>query len=509
MLKIESYKKGIIVSTGLNIIVKAILLLNTVIIAWYFGTSVETDLYFYIFSTVFLIAGLVNGMDLAVILPEGMHLQEETGKAEAVAFYNFFGLSYFLVGILLFLVLFFFSVPIYSSISSFKSSVLSDHINLLLLSSALPLLVILSNYYTAVLTTLKYFTAPLIASGIAQSFVLLSLLIFHTQFGIISVLIGMVAGYLVNIGLLLFFMYHKLQWRFHFSAKYIIKRVRKNLAAVQLGNMSTFAFNYGIIVVLSGLPTGVYSAYNYSMQILNIPNNFIVAQAAAVAGIKFNELAAQELKEQMNSIFSKSTGILLFLIVPFCCLSYLYADTIVKFLFLRGGFTRDSAEKVTHFIKYMIFLSPCFTVNTFSTRIMTAAKKVSQAFFFQLGFNVSALFLIIFITGRFGEDGFIISMLMAYYFYVSIITVFLFRWLMPFINYLGILKSMGMVFLFNLPLLWITYQVFGEYRSLQGFLLISVGYYAVALIVNHFININKAIDLYFSNFLKTMILKIS
>ncbi|MEP7163336.1 MAG: lipid II flippase MurJ [Ferruginibacter sp.] len=501
MLKTESYKKGIVLSTGLNIIVKAILLLNTVVIAWYFGTSIDTDLYFYIFSTITLIAGLVNGMDLAVVLPEGMHLREEKGEEAAIRFYNLFGFCYLLLGILIFIVLFFFAVPIYSMISSYKTPVLSDHKNLLLLSSVLPLLIILSNYFTSVLTTLKYFTAPLIANGIAQLFALGSLLIFHDKFGIVSVLIGMVAGYFLNIALLLFFMYFKLQWSPGFSAKDITQRVKKNLASVQLGNLATFAFNYGIILVLSSLPIGIYSAYNYSMQILNVPINFIVAQAAAVAGIKFNELSAKNLPAEMNRIFLQSIDILLFLIVPFCCLAYLYADVIVNFLYLRGGFTKDAAEKVVYFMRYLIFLSPCLTINTLNTRVLTAGKKVSQTFFFQLGFNISALMLIILVTRTFGEQGFIISMLAAYYFYVMVVCIFSFRWLMPFIKYPVVIKNMLLIFLYNLPFLWIFYEIFDRDQPVHIFLAISVLYYAAILIINHFIKINKAADSYFSNIL--------
>ena len=508
MLKSESYQKGIVLSTGLNFFVKAILFFNTIVIAWYFGTSIDTDLYFYIFSTITLIAALVNGMDLAVILPEGMHLQEEKGKKEAMAFYNFFGFCYLLIGLLIFLVLFFFSVPIYSIVSSYKTGVLSSHTSLLLLSSALPLLIILTNYFTSVLTTLKYFTAPLIANGIAQLFALGSLIIFHGKWGVVSILFGMLVGYLLNICLLLFFMYFKLHWYVGFSAKHITKRIKKNLASVQLGNMATFAFNYGIIVVLSGLPVGVYSAYNYSMQILNIPNSFIVGQAAAVAGIKFNELAAKNLTQEFNRIFLQSVEILLFLIVPFCCLAYLYADVIVHFLYMRGGFTAASAEKVVYFMQYLIFLAPCFTINTLITRVMTAGKKVSQTFFFQLGFNLTALLLMIFFTQAYQEKGFIISMLAAYYFYVTVVCVFLFRWLMPFIHYTGVIKTMALILLFNLPFMWIFSVIFDRHQSLPVFLMISIGYYAVVLIVNHLVKINKLTDLYFSDFTNKFLSKI-
>lgn len=508
MLKTESYKRGIIFSTGLNILVKAVLFFNTIVIAWYFGTTIETDLYFYIYSTIILIAAFVNGMDQAVILPEGMHLQEDEGEEAAMSFYNFFGIGYLLLGLIIFLVLFFFSVSIYSNISSFKAATLSGHTGLLLLSSILPVLLIISNYYTAVLTTLKYFTAPLIANGIAQVCALGSLLIFHQRTGIASVLIGMAVGYLLNIILLLVFMKLKLHWHFNCSVKGVTNRVKRNLVSVQLGNLATFAFNYGIIVVLSALPAGIYSAYNYSSQVLNVPNNFIVAQAAAVAGIKFNELAAKKMREEMNRIFLQSVDVVIFLIVPFCCLSYLYADVIVKFLYMRGGFTVESAAKVVYFMKYLIFLSPCLTINTFIARVMTAEKKVSQTFFFQLGFNTGALLLIIFVTKAFREQGFVISMLAAYYIYITFVCVFLFRWLLHYINYMHVIKTMVLIFLLNLPVLFIFYKIFESHQTLTVFLLISVLYYAVVLGLNHFIKISKSTEYYFSGIINTLRLKI-
>jgi peptidoglycan biosynthesis protein MviN/MurJ (putative lipid II flippase) len=273
-----------------------------------------------------------------------------------------------------------------------------------------------------------------------------------------------------------------------------------------MGNAATFAFNYGIIVVLSALPTGIYSAYNYSMQVLNFPNNFIVSQAAAVAGIKFNELAARKQPAEMNRIFLQSLEVLLFLMIPFCFLAYLFADVIVNFLYLRGGFTKEAAVNVVYFFKYLIFLAPCFMINTFITRLMTAGKKVSQTFLFQLGFNMSALLLIIFVTRAYKETGFVIAMLCAYYFYITVVCVFLFKWLMPFIDYYKVIKNAALIFLYNLPFLWISYELFDRHQTVPMFLLISAGYYGVVLLLNHLIKISRSADLYFSNIIG-MVLK--
>ncbi|MBK7882973.1 MAG: hypothetical protein IPJ81_03525 [Chitinophagaceae bacterium] len=46
LLKAESYKKGLILSTGLNILAKGIGFINTLIIVYFFGSNSTTDIYF-------------------------------------------------------------------------------------------------------------------------------------------------------------------------------------------------------------------------------------------------------------------------------------------------------------------------------------------------------------------------------------------------------------------------------------------------------------------------------
>ena len=495
MLKTESYKKGIIKSTALNVIVKCISFINILVIAYYFGTSIDTDLYFYIFSFITLLAGLINGMDVAVIIPEGMQIKETKGMDSAMPFYNFFGYLYLFLGSLFFFILLFFSVPIYNAISSFKSTVLTQHYSLLLLSSGLPVLIILSNYLTTVLTTIKYFTAPLIVNGITQFFALIALLTLHKSIGINSVILGLTIGYILNIILLLFFMRVKLNWRFNFHSQKLSKRIKHNLVSVQLGNLASFAYNYGIIILLSSLVTGVYSAYNYSMQIINIPIIFIVAQTAAVSGIKFNELAAKDQYAQLNKIFHDSLGLLLFFIVPVCFLTWLYADIIVKILFLRNKFSKEAAQTTVLFIKYLIFLLPCLAINTFLTRLLIAIKKVNQSFYFQIGFNVSMLIIVFLSTSMFYLQGFIWSTLIAYYLYSTVACIFLMRWLMPYIKYIAFLKLFLRIVLINIPLCILAF-----FSIKYLFFIVPFFYVILLFFINRITNVIPNLNL---NILKT------
>jgi putative peptidoglycan lipid II flippase len=498
LIKTNSYKKGFVASISLNVVAKGILFLNTVVIAYFFGTSLDTDLYFFVFSLVSLIAAFINGTDLAVIIPEGMHLQEKEGKDAAIQFYNFFGFIYLCIGLALFILLLLFALPVYNAISTFENNILAGNRLLLVLSSVLPLFMILSNYLSTVLTTLKYFTAPLVVSMIVQMLVLISLVLFHGSLGITAAIIGMIAGYALNLVMLLFLMHFKLNWRFHLSWPALGTRIKRNLLSVQLGNLATFAYSYGIILILSGMATGVYSAYSYSMQVVNVPINFIVTQAAAVVGIKFNELSTKNQHNHLNKTFQESTGILLFLVIPLCFLTSLYAEEIIKILFLRGGFTHDSVAKVSFFLRFLIYLTPCLLLMTLITRAITAVRKVGKSFYFQIGFNIISLGLLLAATHFFGEYGFVITIISSHYLYILIACFFLLKWLMPFIDYASTLKALGMLLLFNIPFTILCYTIFGIDQPLVVLVLIGLVYYLTILIVNYFVRANNSVNLYFT-----------
>ena len=139
---------------------------------------------------------------------------------------------------------------------------------------------------------------------------------------------------------------------------------------------------------------------------------------------------------------------------------------------------------------------------------MTAGKKVSHAFYFQLGFNLSMLILILFFTKFYKENGFVITMLSSYYFYICVVCIFLFKWLMPFIAYKNVIKSMVLIFLYNLPFLWIFYKIFGESQPVPMLVMIAMLYYAAVLGINYFMKISRPTDLYIVRTINLVRLKI-
>jgi putative peptidoglycan lipid II flippase len=101
MLRSESYKKGLFLSTGFNIIARGVGFVNTLILAYYFGANASTDIYFLVLSVAMIITGIINGVDYYILIPEAMKLRERESEDSSRKFLNFFICLYACIGLLI------------------------------------------------------------------------------------------------------------------------------------------------------------------------------------------------------------------------------------------------------------------------------------------------------------------------------------------------------------------------------------------------------------------------
>ena len=121
LLKIESFRKGIILSSGFNFVAKILQFFQGLVIAYYFGTQSSSDVYFYCLATVTLLSVFVNSLDSAVLVPEAIRIREHDGNDRSMQFLNVFLYLYAAAGIFTCLVLLVFPVKIFLLISNFES----------------------------------------------------------------------------------------------------------------------------------------------------------------------------------------------------------------------------------------------------------------------------------------------------------------------------------------------------------------------------------------------------
>ncbi|SFV27389.1 lipid II flippase MurJ [Thermoflavifilum thermophilum] len=423
--KAEGYKKGVAYSILFSSIAKIIAFLNIALIAYYFGTNGDSDVYYFVLTTIQLISYLISVMESTVIVPELIRLREQEGHFQSMRFVNHFIKIYLIIGSILTIIMLFNPVFVFSHFSGFKSELLLANKYLLYGSPILLLLIILSNLLSEVLSSYMYFTTPMIVNMINSIISILFLIILHRHLGIISALMGLIIGYIVNIVLLLAQLIYVIHWRFDFSKYKLSPLVKKNLFYAHIGNILGFAYNYVGLYLLSFLGTGVVSAMSYGRKLSDVPNHVISGQFSSVLGIKFNNEFARDDKNSLNETFVTGLKVLLFFVIPVSILGFILSDDIISILLRRGEFNFLSVKQSSMFFKYLILCLPFFSINTVMSRLFMAIQRLSFSTIILAVFSVSNIILAYFLIKFYKEYGYPFSYILSYlimifsYFYIT------------------------------------------------------------------------------------------
>jgi len=385
------------------------------LIAYFFGTQAKTDVYFYCIATITLMAGLVTSLDSSVLIPESMRLKEQVSKQDSMHFLNFFLYIYLSIGIIATIILYVDPVSILITISNFKRDLLVNNSLILVLSIPLFTLIIICSFLVDILTSYKFFTIPMIAQMINSIFAIIFILLLHKNFGVISVLVGVLFAYIIQFVILIFLMKKYLGWKFSFKFIRITKKVLKNIFFAQFGNITSTLTNYVPFYLLSGFSAGVITALNYGQKTADMPNQIITTQFSAVSGIKYNELVAKKDYEALNSIFSETAKFLLFILTPISFFIFLYNKEIITILYNRGKFDANSVKLSAEFLKYFGLLLPFLAINTLVARLFMAFQKIKEAFWYQMSLNVIAILFIIVMIKYLGIVGYPLALVVIYF----------------------------------------------------------------------------------------------
>jgi peptidoglycan biosynthesis protein MviN/MurJ (putative lipid II flippase) len=491
-LKSESYKKGIVLSTTFNIFAKLVSFINSIIVAYYFGTQGKTDIYFYAIATIGMFIAFVTALDHSVLIPESMRIREQESNEKSMQFLNFFIYIYLGIGCFAIIILYINPVKIFSFVSKFDITILQSNIDLLYLIIPLCVLMLLTNYIVNILVSYKYFTIPMIAAFINNLFSIFFVLIFHDQLDVKSILLGLMFGYFLNISLLFYILFKKIHWNFRFVKVSLGKKVIHNMFYAQAGNITSLFAAYAPLYFLSGFNVGLITAMNYGRSTSEIPANLITTQISSVSGIKFNELYVRKDFIGLNQKFIATTNFLLFILMPISGIFFLYSDEIITILFKRGAFDVKSVKMSAIFFKYLGLLLPCMAVNTMCARLFMATQKIRESFFYQIIFNIILFILYLILIYYYDIYGYMIAIISIYFLNIFIV-YFLCKFMFEMIHYqdiiwafLKLLFTNGMI----ICVLLLLNPCFGN----KSLLRIAIGgciYFGLILMLNYLFVLNK------------------
>lgn len=448
VLKTESFKKGIALSTALNVLSKGLTFFTTLLIAFYFGTSLETDIYFFVISIVTSISMFITGCTTSVVIPEVMHLGESGHKEDAMKITNGILFAYVIITVMAVFLFSFMPVQVFSRISKYSSSTILEHRFYFSFSSILLILITINTYLKEVLSVYRFFTFPMIISLVNSVFILGSIPLLKNCIGMKSVLTGLILGNFVNTIMLVWTLHKYAKWRFTLYTVKISGSLFKRMLYSQAGYGATAASALVPPYLLSGMSAGIIAALNFGKQISDIPGNFLTAQFSAVSGIKFNELMARSQFHELDMAFRKSLTFLISILFPICGITFVFNTEIVEFLFGRGAFSSASITDAAIFCKLFILSSPLIAVDYLSTRILIAAKKIRQSFWYQIGSNLFSIMVMFLLFPRFGGKAIPITVLILYSLNIIALLIML-HFFCPYIKYLKALAESLKILLVN------------------------------------------------------------
>lgn len=418
ILKTESYRKGILLSSVFNIGGKSIAFIQQWLIGYFFGTHSCTDIFFFTYNIILFISYFFLNLSTSVLIPESINIRNQENEEKSMAFLNSFILLYGIIGLLVFVIANIRTEHLFCFISSFPTDVVYENVNIIRWCLPLIFLNILLSLMTELLASYKYFTIPNLINVINYLFGVTFIILFHEKLGVSSIVIGLIFGYLINIVIIVWIMRRVLKWSFTVFSFKKVASVCSNGIYAQLGFVVYLLALYVPQYYFTMFPEGSLTAVNYADKITNIPSIFLVAQITNVMAIKFNNLVSQYKYKEVSLLAERlilvvTTGLFFIAISVSIC-----GNWIVELMFSRGKFSSEALMLTSQMLSLMILYLPFGFMYNMYMRIFNSFGQQRKFLWIQVGAQGGTLLLYYFLIPNYGLVGYPISRIISYMFAV-------------------------------------------------------------------------------------------
>ena len=373
-----SYKRGATLAIGATFIWKFFSFINSILIAFYFGTQTKSDIYFYIITISGVFSLLFTSLNRNVLIPQAIFLRKKQEGSEQ-PFINFWLALYSLILILILILGFIYPVNIFSVISKFSPLALNQDPLILQLAFLYTNIFILYYFILDVMYLYHIFSVNFLAplNAIAPMFIMI---LFHNTVGIKTMLIGFTFSYFIQVIIYLFIMKSKLNWSFTTFKIEFPKRLKNNIVTNQI-LVFTKSLTYMIpVYLMSNFSAGIVSALSYAKQLTDTPTEILTFKLIDIYQIQLNENAASKDIKALNTNYLKLNYLLLFIMIPFALFICYFAQDIISLFFKRGKFNLDSVSNVVGFLRPMMIALITGILAPFAPTLIASTRKIKESF---------------------------------------------------------------------------------------------------------------------------------
>lgn len=348
--------------------------INSLLVAAYFGVTLETDICFYLLFLGGIFVSLLLGLHTTVLIPEAIFLEEQPSTdRQGRQILNCFFFIYAVIVLVSLLAAWIIPTRLIAVFSRFSAEQLSQHVLLIRLSFLLFGLQLFATYFISVLEMYHRFSSALL-SPLNAIIPLVFLLTLGNHIGIISMIYGFICSHSIQLILLLLTLKKELQWDFSFSWEVITPRLKHNLLSVGTQSVINLFSSWLPLYLLSGMGVGLVTALNYARQLAETPTEILTQRIVNLSKIQLTEYISHQDWQQTNKNYLGINHFLLFLLTPLAVFSCFYAPEIVIMFFKRGAFTLQDGLLAAGFLRPLLFVMLFIAPGTLQTNILSAAR---------------------------------------------------------------------------------------------------------------------------------------
>jgi putative peptidoglycan lipid II flippase len=225
----------------------------------------------------------------------------------------------------------------------------------------------------------KHFLITAIVPLLSNTFLIIGLIAFHKSLGVYSYPIGMIAGVVIQMAIMLYYSWKYLGMRFNldfnprgtFLPKLLILSIP--LILQQLVNYSvTFVANN----LASRLKTGSIASIQYANKLMQLSIGVLTVPLATSYYPFLSEAVAKNDQKSLADIFSKSIRFASFLVIPVMCVSIAFAEPIIKIVYERGSFDAQAVALTVKPLQYYSIGIIAIMVSVIIMRVLYAMKEM-------------------------------------------------------------------------------------------------------------------------------------
>ncbi len=370
------------------------LFLRDIILARWFGVGAELDAFFLATTIPMFLVSVLSIPLGTMIVTRFLAVKEQASPAAAQRLVSKVAFVYVGAALIAAAALFATSAPLLQLLgSNFTPAKL--HLSQSLLVWMLPILVLsgLVIMNNALLNALGRFTVASSAQIVVPVFSILALVLLGGKFGVVSVVVGLLVGQMINLWLVAAALAKS---GYHVRPAWPAGSVPLRGALAQYLPLVTAALFVNLAVpvnigMASTLEEGSVAALGLGTKIVAFITGLVSAGVATVILPHFSAFMARnrllDVRNELSFFLLAATVIT----IPVSLVLFAGAEFIVRLLFEGGAFTAADVKQVTRVMSYGIIQLPFFTINllVLNSAIATGhAWRVMTASLFALSVNV-------------------------------------------------------------------------------------------------------------------------